>query len=36
MEISKESRSPIYVKEEIISQCGIEITKEIIEKALAN
>jgi len=36
MEISKEARSPIYVKEEIINQCGIEITKEIIEKALAN
>lgn len=35
IEIAKESRSPIYIKEEIINQCGIEITKEIIEKALA-
>jgi len=34
MEIAKELSIPIYVKEKIIQECGIEVTKELINRAL--
>ncbi len=34
IEIAREMSVPIYVKEKIIKECGIEITKDLVLKAL--
>jgi bifunctional DNase/RNase len=36
IELAKETNTPIYIKEEIIKEMGIEVTKELVEKALAS
>jgi len=36
IEIAKVTNTPIYIKEEIIKEMGIEVTKELVEKALSN
>lgn len=36
IDIAREFKLPIYVKEEIIKEVGVEITKELVQKALSN